>query len=302
MLAPIGLSTYSRLAHIKQTVDALRKNALAADSELCIFSDGPRIGDEEKVWQVREYLKTIDGFKKINIVEREENNRTYNNRQGMRTLLDKYGKLIWLEEDIVTAPGFLRFMNQALDTYESNLKIFSIAGYCPPIKIPRDYPHDVFLLPRFNAWGFGIWKDRFDKIEMTLNKRDVYKLFLRPLDLYAFSRGGLDMLPMILSEANGKLDALDVKCFFQQFYQHTLTVYPTMSLVQNVGFDGSGMHCASTSRFDVDVWIKSKEQFVMPDDLIVNPYLLKLNYAFMSGDFQKRLRILYRIIIRIFGW
>ena len=89
-LAPIGLSAYIRLEHIKKTVEALKKNTLAESSELYIFSDAPRKSDEEKVKIVRDYLKTIDGFKNITVFERKNNSRVINNRSGIKYLLDNY--------------------------------------------------------------------------------------------------------------------------------------------------------------------------------------------------------------------
>ena len=116
-LAPVGLSVYSRLDHVKQTIQALIRNKMASETMLYIFSDAPQPGDELKVEMVRKFLKTIEGFKKIAIIERTKNSRVKNNRSGIRMLLNEYGRMIFLEEDIVTAPTFLEFMNQALNFY-----------------------------------------------------------------------------------------------------------------------------------------------------------------------------------------
>ena len=128
-LAPIGVITYSRINHLKQTIGALQKNTLSKESEIYIFSDAPKKGDEKLVAKVRKYLHTIDGFKKVYIYERDTNSRTINTSSGIRTLVEKYGRMIFLEEDIVTAPGFLQFMNDALRYYKNDQRIFSISGY-----------------------------------------------------------------------------------------------------------------------------------------------------------------------------
>ena len=156
-LAPIGVSTYSRLYHLKKTIEALQNNTLAKQSELYIFSDAPKEGDEEIVSTVRKYIHTINGFRKVHIIERKTNGRVANNRGGIEELLDKYGKVIFLEEDIVTSAYFLQYMNDALHFYKNDNRISSIAGYCPPIKIPVEYKQDVFILHRFAPWGFAIW-------------------------------------------------------------------------------------------------------------------------------------------------
>jgi hypothetical protein len=274
-LAPIGLSVYSRLWHLQQTITALQNNDLAGESELYVFSDGPRSGDLEKVEAVRRYLRGIDGFKAVHIMERTKNSRIENNRDGMRMLLERYGKMIYLEEDIATAPGFLRFMNQALDKYKNNEKVFSITGYCPPIPIPADYEPHLFFLRRFNAWGFGIWKDRFERVmhvspdefERFAQKKDLVRLFLEA--------GGEDMLALLKADAYGKIDAFDVKAMYAQFLSDQYTVYPSRSLTANIGMDGTGIHCGITSRFDVT--LSQKKSFSFPDVLTVDHRIVEAN-------------------------
>jgi len=296
-LAPIGVSTYSRLNHLNRTMEALKKNTLASESELYVFSDASKAGDEDKVQAVRTYLKTIDGFKRVEIIERQTNSRTYNNRQGIHMLLDKYGKMIFMEEDVVTAPSFLEFMNQALEAYEHNYRIFSISGYCPPIKIPLDYPHNVYLLPRFCGWGFGIWKDRFDLIKMTLPQNEVNALFRSPKGKYDFGIGGLDMLNMLRKEGDGRLDALDVKIFFRQYQLQMDTIYPVGSLTRNIGLDGSGLHSRKTSYKDVNLEL-DKKMWVFPSDIRREKWILRANFLYRLGGraWYKRPRVITRLI------
>lgn len=245
-LAPIGLSTYSRLAHLKETVQALKKNQLADESELYIFSDAPKPGDEEKVTAVREYLRTIDGFKAVHIVERTENNRVANNRGGMKSLLDQFGKVIFLEEDVVTAPAFLNFMNAALIRYKDDKRVFSITGWCPnfgnslPLK-----KGSTFFVPRFCGWGMGIWKDRYDTIREI--RVDDIKALQRDRDSMERinKQMGSDIFAMLQAEAIGKINALDIRCCYHQAITGELSLYPYPSLVRNIGLDGSGEHCGT---------------------------------------------------------
>ncbi len=296
-LAPIGVSTYSRINHLKQTIKSLQENTLAAESVLYIFSDAPKAGDQEKVQTVRDFLKTIEGFKRVEIVERETNSRTYNNRQGMRMLLDQYGKMIFLEEDVVTAPSFLEFMNQALEAYKHNHRIFSISGYCPPIKIPKDYQPDVYALRRFCAWGFGIWKDRYDLIKMTLSADEVNALLNSRKESSGFGVGGLDMLNMLRKEQDGQLDALDVKIFFRQYQLQMDTVYPVRSLTRNIGMDGTGEHTKKTTHKDVNLDL-DKKTWVLPPDIIQDKNIVRNNFLYRLGGrtWYKRPRIIIRLI------
>jgi hypothetical protein len=298
MLAPIGLSTYSRLQHLRQTIAALQKNKLAEKSELFVFSDAPKAGDEEKVEAVRRYLRTIEGFKAVHIIEREENSRVGNSRGGMRMLLERYGKTIFLEEDILTAPSFLCFMNQALEKYEGNDRIFSISGYCPPIRIPADYKHDVFMVRRFNGWGVGIWKERFDTVK-PLSPSEFERFAARKEQTEGFSKGGgKDMLAMLKADAYGKIDAFDVKAMYAQFLSDRYTIYPKKSLTSNIGMDGTGVHCVVTSKFKVP--LSDTSQFVLPDNLIIDKRIVEAYLKFRaSGDYAERFsRKLRRIFNR----
>lgn len=294
-LAPIGVSTYQRVNHLRETIEALKKNTLAKKSELFVFSDAPKKGDEEKVEAVRRYLRTVDGFKAVHVIERKENNRVVNNRGGMKMLLDEYGKTIFLEEDVVTSPGFLCFMNQALDKYERNNLVFSITGYCPPISIPDNYEHDVFFLKRFNAWGFGIWRDRFELVKYL--SEDEYERFAANNALATLFEdgGGEDMTRMLEEDAYGNIDAFDVKAMYAQFLSNQYTVYPTRSMSNNIGMDGTGVHCGTTTRFQVV--LSEKNIFSLPDELIVDHRIIKANGDFRAGSYTRRLlRKLRRVI------
>ena len=256
-LAPIGLSTYSRLSHLKQTIEALKANTLAKESDLYIFSDGAKPGNERKIDAVRKYIDTINGFKNVHVFKRTENSRVRNNRDGISELLEGYGKCIYLEEDIVTAPGFLRFMNDSLEVFEKDEKIFSISGYSPPINVPADYVPDIFLLRRACAWGMGLWHDRFKEISY-LDNAEVLNRFSNTRQVEELTKYGEDLLNMILLDAAGKMDALDVKIFYYQFLNEKYTIYPKKSLTNNIGLDGSGTHCVQTNKFDVDLWDRSE--------------------------------------------
>ena len=181
-LAPIGLSTYSRLLHLEQTIDALKANTLAKESDLYIFSDAAKSGDEGKVDAVRKYIDTINGFKNVYVIKRTENSRVRNSRDGIAGLLEKHGKCIFLEEDIVTAQGFLKFMNDALNFYEDDKEIIAISGYNVPAHFPESYKYDYYLSAYFNGWGYATWADR--GFMEVLEYNDAYNEVMKDSSLY----------------------------------------------------------------------------------------------------------------------
>lgn len=288
-LAPIGISTYSRLEHLTQTIESLKNNSLAEKSDLYIFSDAPRKGDEVAVERVRNYINNITGFKKVHVINRATNSRVKNSRGGLKMLLDKYGKAIFLEEDIVTSPGFLEFMNQALDFYKNDNRILSITGYSPPIEInEKDIEGDSFILQRFTAWGFATWKEKFDPFSFNLNTSEVEMFLKSKKQIKQFIQNGDDMIFMLKNELRGKLDALDVKVMFYEFQHNLFTLYPKKSLVHNIGNDGSGLHCGTSNKFDVSLWTKGNE-FKFIENIQLNKKVVNANKKFRKLSLKRKL-------------
>ena len=94
--APITLFAYNRLEHTKQTVDALKQNYLAQESDLIIYSDAPKIDSQaDNVKDVRQYIQQIDGFKSVAIVERETNfGLARSITDGVTSVVNQYGRII----------------------------------------------------------------------------------------------------------------------------------------------------------------------------------------------------------------
>jgi len=293
-LAPIGLSTYTRLEHLKQTVEALQQNELASESELYVFSDAPKAGDEEKIQAVRGYLKTINGFKAVHIIERKENNRVANNRGGMKHLLDQYGKCIFMEDDTLTAPGFLSYMNGALEFYQTDERITFISGYVVPgINLGNDYEKDVFLLGYFESWGMGLWERSF-KYFNYIPKEKYEEVYNNKSNLKALrNRTGENQLDIITRDYLGEMDGGDIKIWFWQYVYGTYSLYPKKTLVESIGQDGSGVHMGITDKWDVDaLWDKTKFKFV--ERIEVNPKIEKMNYNFYKRTGREKLASLLK--------
>lgn len=286
-LAPVAICVYSRVHHLRRTIDALKQNYLAEKSELYLFSDGPKPGDEDKVNLLRQYLYTIDGFKKVHILERDINNRVKNCRGGLKKVLNLHGRIIMLEEDIVTAPGFLSYINNALDYYETNLKVVSVSGFAPPLKSLGKNDKDYFTLPRFNGWGVGMWKRSLDMVPDDLSGIDLKRIRKK------LNRGGNDIYHMALLDKRGKIDALDVRIMVLMAINNMVSIYPKHSLVQNIGHDGSGVHCGSSAKFDHEALWDKTVNFQFTPDIAPDAILLGENYKFRAVS---RVRVLLRNI------
>lgn len=252
-LAPIVLFVYNRLWHTQQTVEALQKCKLAAESDLYIFADGPKEDASEEVCnrivKVRRYLHSIDGFKSVRITENFKNKGLANSViQGVSEVINKHGKVIVVEDDIVVHPFFLRFMNDALEFYEKDSRIFMLSGFNSRFVIPWWYNKDVFIVHRSCSWGWGMWKDRWNLADWSISDFDEFKSNYKQIEL--FNRGGSDMAPMLFAQKAGKIDSWAIRWDYCMFKHNGYCLHPRCSLVENLGFDEFGSHCTSPSHLN----------------------------------------------------
>lgn len=288
-LAPIGMSVYTRIPHFKKSIEALQNNILASQSELYIYSDAAsKKEDEATVQEVRVFAHSITGFRKVHVIERKINyGGTKNSFSAWKEILENNadGISIYLEDDIVTAPGFLTFMNAALAFYKDDENIISITGYCPPLNID-DYEHDIFVLPRFCGWGCGSFKRT---ISIAANKIDKDK-FNNIINKKVLTVGGADVLKMIEKEVNGEIDAGDVRCMYYQALHDRYTIYPRKSLVENIGIDGSGVHSGKNEKYHHDeLWGKT-DSFEFVRGIQADERFIKANQKFRRPGFKMRMR------------
>lgn len=264
MLAPIILFVYNRPWHTKQTVEALLKNELASLSELYIFSDGHKTDATEeqrnKIGKVRNYIHSIEGFKSIKIIESPINNGLANSViNGVTNIINEYKKVIVLEDDIITHPFFLRYMNDALNSYIKDLRIFSIGGYCPNIKIPFWYINNSYIVHRTESWGWATWKERWEKADWGVSNYDSVRQSSKEIAM--FNRGGDDMFPMLTSQLNGEIDSWAIRWDYTLFKHNAYCIRPTKSLTYNIGFDNSGTNCTTINPKDVPVLYNGQYSF-----------------------------------------
>ena len=248
--APITLFTYNRLWHTQQTVEALQKNELADASELFVFSDGPKSeADKQKVQSVRDYLKTITGFKKVSIFEKNNNlGLAQSIITGVTEIVNKYGRIIVLEDDMVTSPYFLRFMNDALEFYQDEEQVISVHGYIYPIKAQLP---ETFLIKDTGCWGWGTWKRGWDLFEPDGGKLLKLLESKKLTDKFDMN-GSYPFTQMLRDQIMGKNNSWAILWQASAFVQDKLTLFPGRSLVKNIGFDDTGTHCSETSSFDVE--------------------------------------------------
>jgi len=259
-LAPIVLFVYNRPWHTRQTIEALQKNELASDSELFIYSDGSKNeNDIENVEKVREYIKTINEFKKITIIERDKNWGLGNNIiNGVTTVVKEYGKIIVLEDDLVTSPYFLTFMNEALEFYKGEKKVWHISGWNYPIE--TDGIGDVFFWRVMNCWGWATWADRWKYYEKNIDK--TIKQFSKK-EIQKFNLDGAENFwSQIIANKKGKINTWAIFWYATIFKHNGLCLNPSQTFVKNIGHDGSGTNCGKSCLFEGNISTNNQIKFI----------------------------------------
>ena len=274
-LAPIILFVYNRPEHTKKTIDVLKLNQLASDSSIFIFSDGHKNENDRKaVEEVRNYIATISGFKDLKITFRDKNLGLADSViSGVTEVIEKFGKAIVLEDDIVTSPYFLKFMNEALDFYEKDERIYSISGYNFPIKIPKSYQNKIYISPRPSSWGWGTWKDRWGKA--IWNPDQVFNIKNHKMLNQYLDKSGKDLSPMLLKTFENKINSWAVRWVFTHIYYQAYSIFPVKSLAKNIGADATGTNfIRSTNKYNVDLETDFK-QFDFSNDLKLNKDIIE---------------------------
>lgn len=257
--APIVLFVYNRLNHTALTVRSLKDNKLAKESDLYIYSDGPKsTSDQQTVDEVRAYLKTVEGFSSITIIERRENwGLAKSIINGVTEIVNRYGKVIVLEDDLVTSPYFLTFMNDALSTYEDQSRVMHISGYMYPIK-QEGLPSSFFIRPT-SCWGWATWVRAWDNFQKETDYclEHFDKKMIKQFNL----NGSYNYFSQIVANKSGKLNTWAVYWYASCFLRDGLSLHPKISFVRNIGMDGSGVHCEKTDSFYVDLAAETVKDF-----------------------------------------
>lgn len=238
--APIALFVYARPDHTRRTIEALRRNALAEASDLIIFSDAPRRAEmAAAVDAVRTYVRALDGFKSVRIVERERNmGLAASIVSGVSSVCEAHGRVIILEDDLVTSPFFLSYMNDALDFYADAPRVAAISGFHPPFQ--KQLP-ETFFQRDAECWGWATWKRAWAKFNpdgpallAELKRRGLLKMFDQD--------GSYPYVRMLEEQIASRNDSWAVRWRASVILSDMLSLYPGAPLVCNIGLDGSGTH------------------------------------------------------------
>jgi putative methyltransferase (TIGR04325 family) len=297
---PVVLFVYNRVVHTRRTVESLLGNPVSSNSDLIIFSDGPKNCDNfDDVQKVRDYISSIEGFKSVKIFSSDINKGLAESIiYGVTDVLSDYESIIVLEDDMIVSPHFLTYMNDGLKQYQNDDRVISIHGYVYPI---ADELPETFFLKGADCWGWATWRRGWNLFNLDgqflLDELDRRKLRKK----FDFN-GSFNYSGMLQGQIKGSNDSWAVRWHASAFLANKLTLYPGRSLVHNIGNDSSGTHCGNSTALDTEL----SETPICIDDIVVEesevakkaieyffwtkrPRLQRLFECFMSDKMRYRL-------------
>ncbi|WP_157698970.1 hypothetical protein [Bernardetia litoralis] len=258
MLSPVILFVYKRSDHTKQVLEALSMCQNSKNTPLIIYSDGAKKNasskDKEEVEQTRQILREFKGekenyFLSIEIYESELNKGLAKSvREGITAQFDKYNKVIVLEDDIVPQKGFLKYMNEALDKYENEEKIWGISASAFPLENEKMVQQETFFLPVNSSWGWATWKETWNKIDFDIES--IFQKFNQnSITTKEYNFGSYYYYQITEAQREQKIDSWAVFLMASMFLEKCWFLFPKYSLSKNIGFDATGTHCTEEDLF-----------------------------------------------------
>ncbi|WP_338763039.1 hypothetical protein WAF17_18825 [Bernardetia sp. ABR2-2B] len=258
MLSPVILFVYKRSNHTRQVLEALSVCENVEKTPLIIYSDGAKISssskDREEIEQTRQVLREFKEkkehlFLSIEIYESESNKGLAKSvKEGITEQINKYGKVIVLEDDIVPQKGFLNYMNEALEKYKNEDKVWGISSYAYPLENSTNVEEDTFFLPINSSWGWATWKTTWDKIDFDIesifqkfNQNSITQKELNFGDYYYYQ--------ILEAQKNNQVDSWAGFLMATMFLEKGCFLFPKYSLSRNIGFDATGTHCTEEDLF-----------------------------------------------------
>ena len=252
-IAPICLFVYGRPEHTLKTLRSLTQNLLAKDSVLYIYADGPKdgIGEtaQKNIAEVRRIIRSESWCKEVHIIESDKNKGLANSIiSGVSEIIEKHGRVIILEDDLVLSPYFLEYMNDALDFYADHKEVMHIAGFTPSFKTQLN---ETFFFPVPTCWGWATWQRAWK--EFNPSAADLMtKVLEKGQNQFDFNRS-INYVRMLNRNVHAKVDSWFIRWYASIYLQGGLCLHPGKSLVQNIGLDRTGVNSYKSNVFETQL-------------------------------------------------
>lgn len=299
-LAPIVLFVYNRPEHTRKTLEALSNNTLAAESSLFIFCDGVADSASDENRKNNELVKEVIASKawcgRVEIITSTLNKGLANSViSGVSQIIKEFGKVIVLEDDLITSTTFLEYMNTALTLYENENKVFQIAGFS--YNVPSiELNHKSFFLPLTSTWGWATWNRVWENVDFECKDYDILKMDKELADKFNFE-GSYDYKKMFIQQMEQqKVSSWGIRFYWNAFKNDSLILYPDVTLVRNIGWDGSGRHQDSYDVFPLKFWDRDYQITSFPEAIEMDGYIVNETRSYIKKRTSFSTKLLARMI------
>ncbi|WP_312339852.1 sugar transferase [Sphingobacterium sp.] len=298
-LAPIVLFVYNRPEHTRKTLEALSNNTLAAESSLFIFCDGVADSASDENRKNNELVKEVIASKawcgRVKIITSTLNKGLANSViSGVSQIIKEFGKVIVLEDDLITSTRFLEYMNTALTLYENENKVFQISGF--GFNVPNiELGHNSFFLPLTSTWGWGTWSRIWNNADFECKDYDILKLDKELADKFNFE-GSYDYKKMFIQQMEQKkVSSWGIRFYWNAFKNDGLVLYPDNSLVKNIGWDSSGRHKDDYEVYPMKNWNNSYFIKNYPFEISLDKSIINRTVKYIKIRTSIVTKIIYKI-------
>jgi len=301
--APVLIITLNRYEHFKRCVESLSACTDADKTDLYIAFDYPANENHwEGYWRIEDYLTKIQGFKSVIIFKRSENfGPVKNHLEAQSKIFETYDRIILSEDDNEFSPNFLDFVNKGLNKYKDNSSIFSVSGYNYPLKIPQNYNSNIYIWCGFSAWGVGLWRDKWQKIDWNVySALQEVRIFLKNYkQVYKLNKIANHYVPaLILMLKNNVFHGDGYICLYQ-FQNNMNSIFPTISRVRNMGHDGSGVNCKIVN-YDIykeqKIYMDSKS-YSLHSEIMQNKSINNILRLFFKNSIKSQAKSFIKLLL-----
>lgn len=279
MITPICIFCYKRKNELSATFQSLEKCIGVENYPIYVFSDEGGTEDEKsQVKEVRQYLTQQKSLQIKEFIFAEHNKGLAESIiNGVNRIIQEYGRVIVIEDDLIVSPNFLLFMEQGLDFYQHDPSIFSISGYSPDLPILKGLEKDFYFTPRASSWGWATWKDRWVTIDWEVKTYNQFKFDL--VAQWHFAKGGIDLPGMLRDQMKGRINSWAIRWVYQQYLNKQVSVFPKVSKVINIGFGKDATHTKKSIRFLTELDTGDQTTFTFENFKSIDP---KINKQYRS--------------------
>lgn len=234
----VALFVYNRPSHFRRVLIALENYKI---EELNVFLDGPK-NNKDKILQ-KEIKLTLKKNKYNKAINFKVNYSSKNKglaksiTQGLDKLSKKYENILILEDDCVPRKELFYFINKKINLLK-NKNYAAICGFqLPEIHKKNKNKIDTLILKYFISWGWCVkssyWR-KYRKSYKILKKNKVKDVLIKKISKLISNKNNVWTIDFI------KFNSLEKKKY----------VFPSMSLIKNIGFDGTGVNSKVTDKFN----------------------------------------------------